>query len=112
MQFTNIMKRGFCLVKLSLTTKIILILLIGAIIIVPQVLLPHAEFGGADDAAGEAITVIDESYVPWFESIFDPGDMEENLFIFQQVLGVGGLIACFVFLDRKSKKTNKKPQNN
>lgn len=96
--------------KLSLTTKIILVLLIGALIIVPQILLPKAEFSGADDAAGEAITDIDESYVPWFESIFDPGEMEENLFIFQQILGVGGLIVCFVFLDRKAKKLEKSPQ--
>lgn len=110
MPFINTMKRGLFQMKLSLTTKVILILLIGALIIVPQILLPTAEFAGADDAAGEAITVIDESYVPWFESIFDPGDMEENLFILQQILGVGGLVACFVFLDRKAKKLENPPQ--
>lgn len=91
--------------KLSLITKIVLVLLIGALIIIPQVILPDAEFSGADDAAGTAISTIDTSYVPWFENIFDPGDMEENLFHFQQVLGVGGLGVCFLYLYKKSKKT-------
>lgn len=90
--------------KLSLTTKIVLLLLIGALIIIPQVALPNAEFSGADDAAGTVITTIDTSYVPWFENIFDPGDMEENLFHFQQMLGVGGLGGCFFYLYKKSKK--------
>lgn len=90
--------------KLSLTTKIILVMLIGALIIIPQIALPEAEFAGADDAAGTAITTIDQNYVPWFESLFDPGEMEENLFLFQQILGVGGLGICFFYLYKKSGK--------
>lgn len=90
--------------KLSLKTNVILILIIAALIIIPQVLLPDAEFSGADDQGGEAIVAIDPTYVPWVQSLFDPGDMEENLFRFQQLLGVGGMVGCFVYLDRKSKK--------
>ena len=96
--------------KLSPITKVILVLLIGALIIIPQIALPDAEFSGADDAAGTAITAIDENYVPWFESLFDPGEMgemEESLFHFQQLLGVGGLGICFFYLYKKSKKNEK-----
>jgi len=90
--------------KLSAITKIVLVLIIGALIIIPQIALPDAEFSGADDQGGAAITAIDPGYVPWFESLFDPGDMEENLFRFQQALGVFGLIGCFGYLYKKSKK--------
>lgn len=93
--------------KLSPITKIILILLIGALIVIPQIALPNAEFSGADDGAKTAITSIDENYVPWFENIFDPGDMEGNLFHLQQILGVGGLGICFFYLYKKSKKNEK-----
>ncbi|MDK2942689.1 MAG: hypothetical protein PWP56_2202, partial [Acetobacterium sp.] len=33
--------------------------------------------------------------------------MEENLFLFQQILGVGGLGICFFYLYKKSKKNEK-----
>jgi len=93
--------------KLSVITKIVLVLIIGALIIIPQIALPNAEFSGADDQGGAAITSIDPSYVPWFKSLFDPGDMEGNLFHFQQALGVVGLGGCFVYLYKKSKKNEK-----
>lgn len=93
--------------KLSPITKIILILLIGALITIPQIILPDAEFSGADDAAGTAIISINENYVPWFENLFDPGEMEENLFHLQQLLGVGGLGVCFFYLYKKSKRNEK-----
>ena len=91
--------------KLSLTTKIILVLIIAALIIIPQVALPNAQFSGADDQGGQAITSIDPNYKPWAESFFKPGDLEGTLFHVQQVLGVGGLIGCFVYLYKKSKKS-------
>ncbi|MGV8905184.1 MAG: energy-coupling factor ABC transporter substrate-binding protein [Acetobacterium sp.] len=93
--------------KLSLITKIVLVLIIGALIIIPQIALPNAEFSGADDQGGKAITAIDPNYKPWFDSLFQPGDMEENLFHFQQALGIGGLIVCFGYLNKKSKKIQK-----
>lgn len=90
--------------KLSRTTKIILVLIIGALIVIPQIALPQAVFSGADNQGADAILSIDPNYKPWFENIFDPGDMEENLFHFQQMLGVGGLGVCFFYLYKKSKK--------
>lgn len=93
--------------KLSLITKIVLVLLVAAIIIVPQVILPNAVFTGADNQGSNAIASIDPNYKPWFDSLFKPGDMEKNLFHFQQALGIGGLIACFVYLNKRSKKTSK-----
>ncbi|HEY5557846.1 energy-coupling factor ABC transporter substrate-binding protein [Acetobacterium sp.] len=93
--------------KLSLITKIVLVLIIGALIIIPQILLPNATFAGADNKGSDAITSIDPNYKPWFESLFKPGDMEKNLFHFQQALGIGGLIVCFGYLYKKSKNISK-----
>ena len=93
--------------KLSVITKIVLVLIIGALIIIPQIVLPNAQFSGADDQGGAAITSIDPGYVPWFENVFKPGDMEGNLFHFQQALGVFGLAGCFAYLYKKSKKNEK-----
>jgi cobalt/nickel transport protein len=88
-------------------SKIILVLIIGGLLVVPQLVMPNAEFSGADDAAGNAITSIDKNYVPWFQNIFDPGEMEGTLFHFQQAMGVGGLAVCFYYLYKKSKKNEK-----
>jgi len=93
--------------KLSPITKIVLILIIGGLIIIPRILLPNATFTGADNRGSDAITSIDPNYKPWFESLFKSGDMEKDLFHFQQALGISGLIGCFVYLNKKAKKASK-----
>ena len=75
----------------STKLTIVLLLLVLAIVIVPQVIKSGAEFGGADGEAEAAITEIDPNYEPWFSSFFEPasGEIESLLFASQAALGAG-----------------------
>ena len=54
----------------STKLNVILLLLVLAIIIVPQVIKSDAEFGGADGEAEAAISEINPYYKPCFSSFF------------------------------------------
>ena len=88
-------------VKLSL----VLLLIIVAIAVIPLLLIPDSEFGGADGAAEEAITAINPDYVPWFSSIIEPpgGETESLLFCLQAGLGAGVLGFGFGYLVARKK---------
>lgn len=90
--------------------NLILILLVIVIAAVPLWLLPHAEFGGADDQAEEAITQLNPDYEPWFEPILEPasGEVESLLFALQAAIGAG--IVGFV-LGRVTKSDKNKGAN-
>jgi cobalt/nickel transport protein len=94
------------------TNKKILILIVIAVLIaiVPLFALKGAEFGGADDAGSEVVSVITgENYQPWFTPIMEtliggelPGEIESLLFCVQTGIGVGIL---FFFLGRFVERT-------
>jgi cobalt/nickel transport protein len=88
-------------VKLTL----VLLLVIVAIAVIPLLLFPDSEFGGADGAAEEAITAIDPDYVPWFSSILEPpgGETESLLFCLQAGLGAGIFGFGFGYLVARKK---------
>ena len=74
------------------TTLIILAVICAIIFIAPLVVYNgHGEddgyFGGADDAAGEAIE--ESGFEPWFSSIWEPpsGEIESLLFALQDAIG-------------------------
>ena len=67
----------------STKLTVILMLLVLAIVIVPQVIKSGAEFGGSDDQAESVITEMDPNYKPWFSSCLlytspSPRDVEES----------------------------------
>ena len=68
----------------------LLLLLAVALIILPLVFNPSAEYGGADGEAEEAITEIAPNYEPWFSSFYEPpsGEIESLLFSTQAALGL------------------------
>ena len=76
--------------------------LIIMLCVVPFIVNPDAEYGGADDAAGEMIE--ETGYTPWFESIFGdlPSETESMLFALQAA--IGALIIGLV-LGRVTKRT-------
>ncbi len=90
--------------------NLLLILAVLVIATVPLILLPHAEFGGADGEAEEAIAEIDPDYEPWAESLFEPasGEIESLLFALQAAIGAG--IVGFVLGRITSKKGGKNVQ--
>ncbi len=74
------------------TTLIILAVICAIIFIAPLIIYQgHGEddgyFGGADDAAGEAIE--QSGFKPWFSSIWEPpsGEIESLLFALQAAIG-------------------------
>lgn len=92
------------------STVIILLVLILLIAIVPLFALKDAEFGGADDAASDAVSEVrGEEYEPWYTPVAEtilgdeiPGEVESLIFCVQTGIGVG-IIAYFMgrFVERK-----------
>jgi cobalt/nickel transport protein len=69
-------------------------LLIGGVVglaLLPLVIVKEGKFGGADDQGKAAITEIQPSYKPWFESVLQPASPEiaSLLFATQAALGAG-----------------------
>ena len=84
---------------------VILLLLVLAIIIVPQIIQKGAEFGGADGEAEAAITEINPDYQPWFSSLYEPasGEIESLLFALQAAIGAGVIGFGLGYLKGKKK---------
>lgn len=81
----------------------IMLLIAVALIVIPLVLKPGAEYGGADGQAEDAITEISPGYKPWFSSLYEPpsGEIESLLFATQAALGAG--IIGYYLGSRKAK---------
>ncbi len=67
----------------------ILLILALIIVLIPILMIKDAEFAGADSLAEGMITEINESYEPWFESLWEPpsGEIESLLFALQAAMG-------------------------
>jgi cobalt/nickel transport protein len=78
---------------------IILIAIVVVIVVLPLILLPDAEFGGADAGAEDALS--DTGYEPWFTPIWEPpsGEIESLLFALQAAIGAV-IIGYFVGYER------------
>ncbi|MGC8775153.1 MAG: energy-coupling factor ABC transporter substrate-binding protein [Chlorobaculum sp.] len=81
------------MMKKSILKNLLLSVLVIALAVVPLMTLKHAEFGGADDQAEEAIKELYPSYKPWFAPFWEPpgGEVESLLFALQAALGAGVL---------------------
>lgn len=95
--------------------KIVLLLLAACVVltILPfMVASKDAEFGGADDAAGEIVEELNPDYVPWAEPVLEkilggeiPGETESLLFCLQAAIGAGVLCYGFGYLVARKKYT-------
>lgn len=79
---------------------IILLCLVALIAIIPLVIYSglgedEGYFGGADDAAGEAIE--ETGYEPWFSSIWEPPSGEIASLLFALQAAIGAIIIGYVF---------------
>ncbi|EKE04019.1 MAG: hypothetical protein ACD_20C00118G0009 [uncultured bacterium] len=81
--------------------NIILVIMIIAITAIPLFTAKDAEFAGADGQAEELITVINDTYKPWFKPLWEPpsGEVEGLLFALQAAIGAG-FIGYFLGLSR------------
>jgi len=84
--------------------SIILVILVLLLVVLPIILLPDAEFEGADGQAEALVGTIQETYEPWFEPLFEPsGETESMLFALQAASGAG-FIGYFFGSIRPRKK--------
>lgn len=89
---------------MSNKVKIALGMIMVLIIITIPMLQHKDEFSGTDDQAVETITLIDKSYEPWADSIFEINDeMESMFFTLQAVLGSLVLGVCLGRISNKPK---------
>jgi len=75
------------------------LILLGIVIllaVMPLVINPNSEYGGADGAAQDQIMVEHPDYEPWFTPLFEPasGEVESFFFAMQAAIGAG-FIAYF-----------------
>lgn len=89
-------------------TAIILLLLCVIIVLIPLVFFKNSDFGGADDAAFNAISEINPDFKPWMSPVFEPpgSETESLLFCLQAAIGAG--IIGFGFGTLKERSKNKK----
>ena len=83
--------------------NVMLLLLAVALITIPLLINPGAEYGGADGQAEGIITQINPGYKPWFKSLYEPpsGEIESLLFSTQAALGAG--VIGYYLGSRKNK---------
>ena len=88
-------------------TNIGLLLLATAIAVLPLVIVKDSEFGGADEAAVEAIAAIKEDFEPWFQPLWEPpgGETESLIFALQAALGAGVICYCIGYMRGRGKNT-------
>ena len=80
---------------------LVLALLVVCVLIavIPLLSLTDAEFGGADDQAGEIVEEISPDYEPWAQSILElSSETESLLFCLQAAIGGGILGFGFGYL--------------
>lgn len=86
--------------------NIILSLILIAIVIMPLVLVPNADFGGADGNAESHISVVAPEYEPWFSSFWEPPSGEIESLIFAVQASIGTAFIAFIMGYVLGKKNN------
>ena len=95
------------------TTSLLLLAVVVGLAVIPLLLIPDSEFGGADGMAEEVIGEIAPGYEPWFAPLVEPpgGEVESLLFALQAALGAG-LIGYFFGLKRGQRQARTTPPAN
>nr|WP_050794280.1 energy-coupling factor ABC transporter substrate-binding protein [Paenibacillus curdlanolyticus] len=86
-----------------------LLLLVAVILLaIIPLLFVNGDFGGADNAAEQAISAIKPDYQPWASSLFKlPSETESMLFALQAALGAGFIGYAIGWFKGKSSKNNR-----
>ncbi len=69
--------------------NVILLAILCALVVIPLLMNPGAEFSGADGQAQSFITQVAPDYQPWIEPFIEPasGEIESLLFTLQGSIG-------------------------
>ncbi len=88
-----------------------LIAIVVVLFAAPLLILPNAEFSGADSNAEQAIS--DQGYEPWFNPIWEPPSSEIETLLFSVQSAIGAvIIGYFVGYERgkRAKRINMKAE--
>lgn len=93
-----------------MNSKYYIVLIVAVVILfaVPLIILPNAEFGGADSSAEDAIS--DQGYEPWFTSIWEPPSGEIETLLFSLQAAIGALIIGYFIGYERGKRAKLKQQ--
>jgi cobalt/nickel transport protein len=84
----------------------VLIVVVALLFVIPLVLLPGAEFGGADSGAEQVIS--DTGYTPWFTSIWQPPSSEIETLLFSLQAAIGAIIIGYFVGYERGKRVGQK----
>ncbi|MWC30610.1 energy-coupling factor ABC transporter substrate-binding protein [Paenibacillus sp. MMS18-CY102] len=93
-----------------MTSRVKNTMLLAAVILLALIplLFVNGDFGGADDAAEQAITALKPDYQPWASSLFElPSETESMLFALQAALGAGFIGYAIGWFQGKSLKNKR-----
>ncbi len=76
-----------------------------ALFIVPFIISPSAEYGGADSAVEELIS--NQGYEPWFSPIWEPPSSEIESLLFALQASIGAIIIGYFVGFEKGKRAKK-----
>ena len=94
------------------------LLVLGVLILaIFPLIFVQGEYGGADGEAEEAITEINPSYEPWFNSVIElpSGEIESLLFVSQAAIGagiIGYVIGLYKGRNENPNVNNSEDKNN
>jgi len=97
-------------VKNLMLKNLILLIMVLALIFFPLIVLRNAEFGGADDRAGKAISEIRPDYEPWFKPIWEPPSGEVETFFFALQAAIGSGFVCYYLGYLRGRNKEKEEQ--
>ena len=84
--------------------NVFLLLVVALLIATPLLLLPNAEFVGADDLAEDAIGEMSPGYEPWFESVWEPQSEVIESLLFAVQAAVGSLFIGYYIGYKRGKR--------
>jgi len=91
--------------------NMIILAFVALLAFVPLYIARGAEFAGADTQASEAISALNATYTPWFESFWEPpsGEVESFLFALQAAVG-SGFVFYYLGYTKGRNSINKRDQ--
>jgi cobalt/nickel transport protein len=84
----------------------ILLALAIALTVAPFIIQPGAEFAGADNLAGMAITELRPDYKPWIQSLWEPPSSEIATLLFTLQASLGAGFIGYYLGSRRNRKKN------
>ena len=89
----------------------LLLVIVAVLSFAPLYIARDAEFAGADDQAGKAISTFNPNYQPWATPLWEPpsGEVASFLFALQAAIG-SGFVFYYLGYSKGRYKTSKRDQ--